>query len=150
ETRAQRADGRTSLRAHVRQAGPHVQNRRLRLRHPERPRHLGRRRSAPLSGDALLGADALRQWRQPRAWRAPYNLSQQRGEAHTKAMDVLGQSGRTAFVGRERELATLQEWLEAARVGRSGVVLIAGEAGIGKTRLLHELTTRAQAAGTQV
>jgi predicted ATPase len=44
----------------------------------------------------------------------------------------------TPLVGRGRELATLTERLEAAERGEGGVVLIAGEPGIGKTRLLNE------------
>jgi len=51
--------------------------------------------------------------------------------------------GRTPFVGRTRELRALLERLEAAGLGDGGVVLITGESGIGKTRLLRELATQA-------
>ena len=44
------------------------------------------------------------------------------------------------FVGRERELAELTE---AIRSGRGGLVLVAGEPGIGKTRLVREAVERA-------
>lgn len=57
---------------------------------------------------------------------------------------------RTPFVGRERELATLRAHLDAAKGGAGGVVLVAGEPGIGKTRLLAELAGRARADGWQV
>ncbi len=52
------------------------------------------------------------------------------------------QSGR--FVGREFELACLQGTLVRAMQGQGRLVLIAGAAGIGKTRLARELRLRAQ------
>jgi DNA-binding CsgD family transcriptional regulator/tetratricopeptide (TPR) repeat protein len=47
-------------------------------------------------------------------------------------------------------LGVLLHHLEAANAGRGGVVLIAGEPGIGKTRLLTEVAERARAAGWPV
>src|SRR5213595_2241724 len=41
----------------------------------------------------------------------------------------------SALVGRDRELATLREQLSGARAGQGSLVLIGGEAGIGKTSL---------------
>jgi len=54
---------------------------------------------------------------------------------------------RAAYVGRARELSTLAERLAAAGRGEGGVVLISGEPGIGKTRLLAEFSARAQQDG---
>ena len=54
------------------------------------------------------------------------------------------------FVGRRRELGELERALEQAHAGRGLTVLVAGEAGIGKTRLASELATRARAAGFEV
>ena len=49
------------------------------------------------------------------------------------------------LVGRDREVSTLARLLEEARRGHGGVVLVAGEPGIGKTRLLLEFAQRARA-----
>ena len=58
--------------------------------------------------------------------------------------------GRDVFVGRARELGELERALEAARAGRGATVLVAGEGGIGKTRLASELATRARDAGFEI
>ncbi|PWT87900.1 MAG: hypothetical protein C5B54_11555, partial [Acidobacteria bacterium] len=52
---------------------------------------------------------------------------------------------RRPFVGREKEFEELQHRLNAAVAGECQLVLIAGEAGIGKSRLLEELETLAKA-----
>jgi DNA-binding CsgD family transcriptional regulator/tetratricopeptide (TPR) repeat protein len=54
------------------------------------------------------------------------------------------------FVGRVRELGELGRALDAARAGSGTVVLVAGEAGIGKTRLASELAARARDEGFEV
>src|SRR4051794_11572876 len=54
------------------------------------------------------------------------------------------------FVGRETELATMTTALESAVAGTPTVVLLGGEAGVGKTRLVEEATERAHAAGARV
>ena len=53
-------------------------------------------------------------------------------------------------VGREPELARIDEALAAAAEGRPRVVLVRGEAGIGKTRLVGEAIERARAAGSPI
>jgi len=59
-------------------------------------------------------------------------------------------TGSTALVGRERELALLDGALAALDGGTAGCVTVAGEPGIGKTRLLGALRERAEARGTLV
>jgi DNA-binding NarL/FixJ family response regulator len=54
------------------------------------------------------------------------------------------------FVGREAELAALTAAIDAAVAGDPGVVLVSGEAGVGKTRLVDEAAERARAAGVRV
>ncbi len=54
------------------------------------------------------------------------------------------------LVGRGRERAELLAHLEGAFAGVGGVVLVEGEAGIGKTRLLQELRRDAEWRGAQV
>ena len=54
---------------------------------------------------------------------------------------------RDPFLGREEELELLRGELTEARGGGSGFVIVSGEAGIGKTRLLDELETIADEGG---
>jgi ABC-type oligopeptide transport system substrate-binding subunit/class 3 adenylate cyclase len=54
----------------------------------------------------------------------------------------------TRLVGRSRELGLGREALEALRTGRGGVLVVSGDAGIGKTRLLNELRELAEREGS--
>ncbi|MGY2127212.1 helix-turn-helix transcriptional regulator [Blastococcus sp. SYSU DS0617] len=54
------------------------------------------------------------------------------------------------MVGRAAELATLLACVDRAAAGRASTVLLSGDAGVGKTRLLDELTARAAARGVRV
>ena len=51
------------------------------------------------------------------------------------------------FVGRDDELNRILSILEVVTRGRSQLVLLQGEAGIGKTRLAHEVFLRARNMG---
>ena len=54
---------------------------------------------------------------------------------------------RAPFVGRQREIAALTAALDAARKGRGSVHILAGESGIGKTRLTERVAERAAEQG---
>jgi class 3 adenylate cyclase len=67
--------------------------------------------------------------------------------AAASRFDVSERRGLTRYVGRERDLAQLQLAWQRAEAGQGALVAIEGPAGIGKTRLLHELRRALASAG---
>jgi tetratricopeptide (TPR) repeat protein len=78
-----------------------------------------------------------------------------RYETAREMADALGAAGRAArsgavgggtagevFVGRQKELAWLEERMAAALAGMGSVVFVTGEAGVGKSALMRELRRR--------
>src|SRR4051794_26654535 len=63
---------------------------------------------------------------------------------------VAGRLASPAFVGREHEVAEAESALARARSGRSTTILVAGEAGVGKTRFIDELARGADDSGALV
>ncbi len=59
----------------------------------------------------------------------------------------MSDAGSGRFVGRRTYLDELAGWLSEARAGRGRLVLLAGEAGVGKTRLAEQLAAAAGRAG---
>jgi class 3 adenylate cyclase len=51
------------------------------------------------------------------------------------------------LIGRSREMSIVMEAWDRARAGSGGAVLVAGEPGIGKTRLLEEVASRVALSG---
>ncbi|HEX9736285.1 MAG TPA: AAA family ATPase [Thermoanaerobaculia bacterium] len=54
------------------------------------------------------------------------------------------------LVGRRREIERLRALLEAARAGRGGALLVGGESGVGKSRLVDEIKAMALVEGALV
>ena len=69
----------------------------------------------------------------------------ERGAAVPDAFAVAPVGGRrTPFVGRGDERAELGRWLDRAMLGRGGLVMVGGEPGVGKTRLVEQLLDAAR------
>ena len=58
--------------------------------------------------------------------------------------------GLTRFVGRDAEVEQLRKALTHARAGRGQVLALVGEAGVGKSRLIHEFTHSSQTQGWRI
>jgi len=54
------------------------------------------------------------------------------------------------MIGRAAELQQLEDALAAASSGRPSLAFVAGDSGVGKTRLVSELLRRAEAAGAEI
>ena len=72
------------------------------------------------------------------------------GPVPTASVTQSPQAAADELVGRDDQLAALDGVLAGARGGLGRVVLVAGEPGIGKTRLAEEAARRAAAAGMGV
>ncbi len=64
--------------------------------------------------------------------------------------DVTRRIACPVFVGRDAELESLSRALDRAAGAQPAFAFIAGESGVGKTRLLQELETRAREAGARI
>src|SRR5215831_9305341 len=62
-------------------------------------------------------------------------------------IEAISDVGLTPLVGRDRELALLHDRFAEVREGRGQAVVVFGEAGIGKSRLLAEFRRSAESAG---
>ncbi len=65
-------------------------------------------------------------------------------------MEQVNAGREPTLIGRRQELAMLESGLDAIAGGRTRVVLVSGEPGIGKTRLLDAVAEHAAGAGTLV
>jgi class 3 adenylate cyclase/tetratricopeptide (TPR) repeat protein len=69
-----------------------------------------------------------------------------RARGRKARLDVASERGLTPLVGRDRELEALMEVFGRVRGGQGQIVFLAGDAGMGKSRLLLELWRRLAAA----
>ncbi|MGE5128561.1 MAG: adenylate/guanylate cyclase domain-containing protein [Sphingomonadaceae bacterium] len=84
-----------------------------------------------------LGSHDLKGFREPVSiWRV---LGESRAESR---FDALHGTGLTPLAGREQELAMLLYRWQVAKAGEGQVVLIASEAGVGKSRMVRTLRER--------
>src|SRR5262245_49046869 len=78
----------------------------------------------------------------------PVSAYQVVGESEAQSrFDAAVRSGLTPLVGRGHEVGLLRERWEQAKGGEGQVVLLSGEPGIGKSRLVQELTEHISADG---
>ncbi len=73
-----------------------------------------------------------------------------KGPANARQPDTKAAPDRGAFVGRDAELNRVKQSVDQGRGGIGRFLLVAGEAGIGKTRLLEEASDYARDSGRLV
>jgi tetratricopeptide (TPR) repeat protein len=76
--------------------------------------------------------------------------TREKGELINRSETSDGQTAHNVFVGREPELQALRDSLDEARSGRGNLVLLSGEPGIGKSRLVSEFAVRARERGCRL
>ena len=67
----------------------------------------------------------------------------------TRAMERLGVKPVASLVGREEEVGIIKRCIDEAVKGHGGTILLEGEAGIGKSRLITEMRGHAEQNGAR-
>ncbi|MFI5638182.1 BTAD domain-containing putative transcriptional regulator [Streptomyces goshikiensis] len=100
-----------------------------------------RRATAAAPGPAAVPA------REPAAVPAPEPGAAAPAPPRTQPPDGAPEAAPALFVGREAELALLAGAADRARAAGPGIALVSGEAGLGKSALLHRLRDRLRSEG---
>jgi hypothetical protein len=82
--------------------------------------------------------------------RLPHPKPRAHAPSEVPLPSLIARSERRSFVGREGELARLRERWAQVRSGGGDLVVIAGEPGVGKTRLAARFAAEVHATGTTV
>ncbi|MCB8977396.1 MAG: tetratricopeptide repeat protein [Ardenticatenaceae bacterium] len=121
------------------------------------PAHCGRLRCLAGQGnlkEAIAAHDAFAQLLRQEMHLPPapdtQKLAQQLQAEWELQKQTLVEPNQTPFVGRVAERNQLLSRLDEAHAGRGGLVILLGEAGMGKTRLLESLAQSANWRGWQV
>jgi class 3 adenylate cyclase len=127
--------------------------------------HAAARITAAAAGGQILVSDVVRQQVEPKAkwpfvdsglfwlkgfderWRL-FEVS--RGQAAPVQRRGILAPPRTPLVGRDTEQANLRRAVDEALAGHGGLAFVAGEAGVGKSRLVTEIGAEAEARGMRV
>src|SRR5580698_10216759 len=83
----------------------------------------------------------------PAAAGEPAGMSDPRGML---TAEMNGRASSAVLVGRDEQMAALEAAFDSVRQGGPSTVLLAGEAGVGKSRLVGEFGSRAASAGARV
>ncbi len=117
--------------------------------------HLAARMQESAEPDAIVVTDATHRLVRGYVRSEPLGTVKVRGRSHPveaftitgrrqprTRLEVSAELGLTDLIGRERELGVLQDCFMDARAGRGHIVGIAGEPGVGKSRLIYEFRRR--------
>jgi class 3 adenylate cyclase/DNA-binding SARP family transcriptional activator len=115
--------------------------------------------SAARPGSVLVGSSTSRLARRLFEWGEVQHLSLKGKADPVDAIEVLGtratpgaargvEGMEADLVGRDRELMEASVLVDDVLAGRGGILLVTGEPGIGKSRLLRELRSRLEASSS--